>query len=98
MRSRMASRFAFGDDHHSRASRAPVKNLHHPLGLELLDDAHLVVDERSELLWLGDRTSCNSDHVRLLWLFRFEMDFGSRSADSRRPAPSSAALLQSTGC
>ena len=48
---------AFEDDHHSGAGGAPVEGLHHPLGFELFDDAHLVVDEWSELLWLGDRTS-----------------------------------------
>ena len=43
-----------------------MKSLDHSLALELLDDAHLVVDEWSKLVWLSDGTSCNSDHVRLL--------------------------------
>src|SRR4029077_18583352 len=57
---------AFDDDDHSGTGSAPVKDLHHSLGLELRDDTGLVVAEGSELVWLGDGTSCNSDHVRLL--------------------------------
>src|SRR6202008_2974191 len=57
---------AFKDDDNSRAGGAPVERPHHAFGFELLDDAHLVVDEWSELVWLGDRASRNSDHVRLL--------------------------------
>src|SRR5689334_6313822 len=45
---------AFEDDDHSWAGGAPVERLHYALRFELFDDAHFVVDEWSELVWLGD--------------------------------------------
>jgi hypothetical protein len=42
---------------------APVDGFDHAVGLELFDDAHLVVDVRCELVWVGDRTSCKNDHA-----------------------------------
>jgi hypothetical protein len=64
---------AFEDEDRSWAGSAPVDGLHHPLGFELFDRAHLVIDEWSEPVWLSDRASRNSDHVRLLWVVRFGM-------------------------
>src|SRR6266853_626759 len=55
--------FSFEDDERSGAGGAPVDGFDHAVVLELFDDAHLVVDERCELVWVCDRTSCKNDHA-----------------------------------
>src|SRR6266404_7782902 len=55
--------FSFEDDERSGAGGAPVDGFDHAVVLELFDDAHLVVDERCELVLVGDRISCKDDHA-----------------------------------
>src|SRR6266478_6947456 len=67
--------FSLEDAERSGAGGAPVDGLDHAVVLELFDDAHLVVDERCELVLVGDRTSCKNDHAcssrRSVWYVIF---------------------------